>query len=115
MSTPEFSATPGYGDEPAAESFVRGGATVAYRDCGVPADRPDAPTIVFGHGLLFGGWMFRPQVQALSAQYRCVTIDWRGQGDTPASEAGYDMDSLTGDVVALIEHLGVAPVHYVGL
>jgi 3-oxoadipate enol-lactonase len=91
------------------------GATVAYRDTGVPAGVPDAPTVVFGHGLLFGGWMFRSQVAALQERYRCVTIDWRGQGESPAARAGYDMDSLTADAVALITRLGTGPVHWVGL
>jgi 3-oxoadipate enol-lactonase len=70
---------------------------------------------VFGHGLLFSGWMFRPQVAALRANYRCVTVDWRGQGGSHATAGRYDMDSLTADAVALIEHLGVTPLHYVGL
>ena len=92
------------------------GVTVAYEDSGPPVGAPDAPTVVFGHGLLFSGWMFRPQVEALSKDYRCVTIDWRGQGKTrPVRHADYEMDSLYADAVGLIEHLGVGPVHYVGL
>lgn len=91
------------------------GTVVAYRDTGVPAGLPEAPAVVFGHGLLFGGWMFRAQVAALSDRYRCVTIDWRGQGESPAARDGYDMDTLTEDAVALITRLGIAPVHWVGL
>jgi pimeloyl-ACP methyl ester carboxylesterase len=44
-----------------------------------------------------------------------VTLDWRGQGQTPAAASGYDMDTLADDARALIESLGGAPVHYVGL
>jgi 3-oxoadipate enol-lactonase len=92
------------------------GVTVSYEDTGPPPGRPDAPTIVFGHGLLFSGWMFHPQIAALRDRYRCVTVDWRGQGRTPAAATGgYDMDTLTGDAVALIAHLDVGPVHWVGL
>jgi pimeloyl-ACP methyl ester carboxylesterase len=91
------------------------GARIHYTDTGAPPGRPDAPTIVFGHGLLFSGWMFHPQVEALRARYRCVTIDWRGQGESPPARRGYHMDTLTADAVALIDSLGVAPVHYVGL
>jgi 3-oxoadipate enol-lactonase len=90
-------------------------ATIAYTDTGAPTDRPDAPTIVFGHGLLFGGWMFSAQIEALRATYRCVAVDWRGQGDSPPAAGGYDMDTLTSDLVALIAHLDVGPVHYAGL
>jgi pimeloyl-ACP methyl ester carboxylesterase len=91
------------------------GATLAYTDTGAPPGRPDAPTVVFGHGLLFGGWMFESQIASLRETYRCVAVDWRGQGNTPATASGYDMDSLTADVVAVIEDLGVAPAHFVGL
>lgn len=92
-----------------------GGARIAWTDTGAPPDRPAAPTVVFGHGLLFGGWMFRHQIAALRARYRCVTLDWRGQGDTPATRSGYDMDTLTGDAVDLLRALGAGPVHWVGL
>ena len=90
-----------------------------HTDTGPPPGRPDAETIVFGHGLLFSGWMFEPQVEALREEYRCVTVDWRGQGGTPpvAGSDGYvaDMDSLLGDLVALLDHLELPAVHYVGL
>jgi 3-oxoadipate enol-lactonase len=96
-------------------TFARGAATIFYSDTGVPPDRPDAPVVFFGHGLLFSGWMFHPQIAALKGQYRCVAIDWRGQGQSSATADGYDMDTLADDAVALIESLGMAPVHYVGL
>jgi pimeloyl-ACP methyl ester carboxylesterase len=63
------------------------GATVAYSDTGLPQDKPDAPTIVFGHGLLFSKWMFSAQIAVLRSDYRCVALDWRGQGDTPPSRS----------------------------
>ncbi|MEH3032632.1 MAG: alpha/beta fold hydrolase [Aeromicrobium erythreum] len=76
----------------------------------------DAPALVMGHGLLFSGWMFHPQVAALKDRYRCITVDWRGQGATPAAPDGAaDMDSLTADLVALLDHLGLESVHYAGL
>ncbi|MFL6106167.1 MAG: alpha/beta fold hydrolase [Marmoricola sp.] len=84
-------------------------------DTGAPASKPDAPVVVMGHGLLFGTSMWRHQIEALREDYRCVAVDWRGQGETPATESGYDMDTLYADLVALIEHLDVGPVHYAGL
>ncbi len=95
--------------------FRRGSAVIHYTDTGAPAARPDAPTVFFGHGLLFSGWMFEPQVNALRDTYRCVTIDWRGQGRSAAVRDGYDMDTLADDATELIGHLGLAPVHYAGL
>ncbi|WP_226360465.1 alpha/beta fold hydrolase [Pseudonocardia sp. ICBG1142] len=91
------------------------GARIAWTDTGPPPGRPDAPTMVLGHGLLFGGWMFRHQIAALRDHLRCVTLDWRGQGDSPPAAGPCDMDTLTADAVALIRHLDVGPVHWVGL
>jgi pimeloyl-ACP methyl ester carboxylesterase len=91
------------------------GVTVAYSDTGVPKHKPDAPTVVFGHGLLFSKWMFGAQIAVLRDDYRCIGVDWRGQGDTPATDAGYDMDTLSVDAIELIEQLVGAPVHWVGL
>ncbi|MTE15866.1 alpha/beta fold hydrolase [Nocardia aurantiaca] len=92
-----------------------GGVPIAYSDTGNPPGHEDPQAIVFGHGLLFGGWMFGPQIEALRGRYRCITIDWRGQGETPPTAGGYDMDTLAADAAGLIHHLGVAPVHWVGL
>jgi pimeloyl-ACP methyl ester carboxylesterase len=91
------------------------GVKVNITDSGAPAGNASAPTVVFGHGLLFSGHMFEAQIERLRSTYRCVTIDWRGQGKTPATEDGYDMDTLSLDAAAVIEGLGVGPVHYVGL
>jgi len=91
------------------------GIQVHVTDTGNPAGNPQAPVVVFGHGLLFSGRMFQAQIERLRTSYRCVTIDWRGQGKTPPTANGYDMETLSEDAAAVIEGLGVGPVHYVGL
>jgi len=91
------------------------GATIAFTDTGRPRNRPNAATVVFGHGTLFSGWMFHHQIESLKHHYRCVAIDFRGHGDTPASTDGYDMDTLTHDAVAVINAINSGPVHWVGL
>lgn len=91
------------------------GIQLNITDSGPPPGKPDAPVLVLGHGLLFGTSMWRHQVDVLRSSYRCVAVDWRGQGATPATPDGYDMDTLYADLVALIEHLDVGPVHYAGL
>ena len=74
-----------------------------------------AQTIVFSHGLLWSGHMYDDQVAAFRDRYRCVTFDFRGQGQSERTASGYDMDTLARDAEALIADLGVAPVHFVGL
>lgn len=88
---------------------------LTYSDTGYPPGRPDAPVVVFGHGLLFGGWMFRDQIEELRRTCRCIAVDWRGQGDSAVFSDGYDMDTLTGDLLVLLRSLELSGVHYVGL
>jgi pimeloyl-ACP methyl ester carboxylesterase len=73
------------------------------------------PAIVFSHGLLLSASMWRFQVAAFRDRYRCIAYDHRGQGKSEVTASGYDMDTLAGDAAALIEQLGAAPAHFVGL
>jgi pimeloyl-ACP methyl ester carboxylesterase len=54
-------------------------------------------------------------VEQLSARYRCITFDHRGQGQSPRSPTPYTMDDLGEDAAAMIQSLGAAPCHFVGL
>lgn len=74
-----------------------------------------AETVVFAHGLLFDRRIFDHQVAALSGRFRCIAFDFRGHGKTEVTRGGYDMDTLAADAAALIEALGAAPCHFVGL
>jgi pimeloyl-ACP methyl ester carboxylesterase len=75
----------------------------------------DGPPVLFSHGLLWDTRLFAPQVAALRDRHRCIAWDHRGQGRSEVTADGYDMDTLAADAAALIERLGVAPVHFVGL
>lgn len=71
--------------------------------------------VVFAHGLLFDRRIFDAQAAALRDRYRVVRFDFRGHGRSEVTESGYDMDGLFADTVSLIEALGAAPCHFVGL
>lgn len=86
------------------------GARIHYEERGDGEE-----TIVFAHGLLWSGEMFEAQVAALSKRYRCITFDFRGQGQSGVTASGYDMDTLAGDALALIEARSAAPCHLAGL
>ena len=86
------------------------GATLHYESHGAGPE-----TIVFAHGLLWSGAMFAAQVAALSGRYRCVTFDFRGQGQSEVTRGGYDMDTLSRDAAELIEALSLGPCHFAGL
>ncbi|MDQ8159242.1 MAG: alpha/beta hydrolase, partial [Gemmatimonadota bacterium] len=74
------------------------------------------PPLLFSHGLLWSTRMFDAQVAALRHQYRCIAWDHRGQGqsEVPPTRA-ISIEQCYEDAVALIEQLGVAPVHLAGL
>jgi len=86
------------------------GATLWYEEHGSGPE-----TVVFAHGLLWSGRMFDAQVAELADRFRCVTFDFRGQGRSEVTAGGYDMDTLSDDAAALIQALGCAPCHFVGL
>lgn len=48
--------------------------------------------------------------------FRVIGLDCRGHGDSdkPHDEAAYAVDVMTGDVVRLLDHLGVAAAAYIG-
>lgn len=86
------------------------GATLWYDEQGTGPE-----TVVFAHGLLWSGRMFDAQTAALADRFRCVTFDFRGQGRSEVTAGGYDMETLADDAAALIDALGCAPCHFVGL
>lgn len=86
------------------------GAELYYEDRGSGPE-----TLVFAHGLVFDHRMYEAQVAAFSDRYRCVTFDFRGQGLSEVTPAGYDMDTLSEDAAALMDALDLWPCHFVGL
>ena len=86
------------------------GCRLAYWDVG------RGPTIVFSHGLLLSKAMYRDQIDALSADFRCVAFDHPGQGESdPLPGSVTSIDTCADRAIALIEGLDLAPVHFVGL
>lgn len=60
--------------------------------------------------------MWAPQVTALvEAGYRVIRYDHRGHGRSPVPVGPYSLADLGGDVIALLDRLGVARAHIVGL
>ncbi|MFJ4655751.1 3-oxoadipate enol-lactonase [Nocardia sp. NPDC088792] len=60
--------------------------------------------------------MWEPQLAALTgAGFRVVRYDHRGHGDSPVSRGPYTLGDLGGDVLALLDRLGIGAVDFVGL
>jgi 3-oxoadipate enol-lactonase len=77
------------------------GITVSYTDSG-----GDGPAVVLSHGYLMDSSMFDPQVAALAPEFRVITWDERGFGDTRAIRPFSYWDSAQ-DVLGLLDHLGI--------
>lgn len=79
-----------------------------------PADGgPAAPTILFLHGFPQLWYAWRHQLLHLSALgYRCVAPDLRGYGDTdaPQDQTSFTVFHVVGDLVALLDSLGLQQV-----
>lgn len=86
------------------------GVTLHYRTTGAGPE-----TILFSHGYLMNHTMFDGQINSLQQQFRCVTFDHRGHGQSEVTESGYELDNLVTDAIALIEQLAIGPVHFVGM
>lgn len=75
-----------------------------------------APMVYFSHSILSSGMMWQAQAELLAAAgWRVVRADTRGHGDSSAPTGDCTMDDLADDVVAVLDALGVARAHYVGL
>jgi pimeloyl-ACP methyl ester carboxylesterase len=78
----------------------------------------DAPALGFVHGLGSNLRQFLPQAASFAGQYRVLLLSLRGHGGTsnpnPATAAAYALPVLAQDVAALLDHLGIASLHFVG-
>lgn len=75
----------------------------------------DGPVLVLGSSVGSTGTMWEPQVAALSGTHRVVRYDHRGHGGSRPSTPPRSIADLGGDVVALLDHLGVAKASLAGL
>jgi pimeloyl-ACP methyl ester carboxylesterase len=77
------------------------GVDLAYTDQG------QGTPIVFVHGFPFSRVMWDPQVKALSGQFRVITLDLRGHGESDAPLWLYTMDQFADDIKGLLDHLSI--------
>jgi pimeloyl-ACP methyl ester carboxylesterase len=70
--------------------------------------------VIFSHGFLMDHEMFDPQVEAISGEFRCITWDERGFGQTEATGPFTYWDSAD-DALALLAHLDADRAFFVGM
>jgi 3-oxoadipate enol-lactonase len=75
----------------------------------------DAPALVLLNSLGTTLAMWEPQIEALAATFRVVRCDTRGHGRSPVPPGPYGLEDIGGDVVALLDRLGIARAHVAGV
>src|SRR5271156_5885801 len=76
----------------------------------------NGPVVCITHSLASDGGSWAEQMPALlQAGFRVLRLDMRGHGGSDPVAGDYTMSQLAGDVASVIEALGFARVHYIGL
>jgi len=73
------------------------------------------PVLVLSNSLGTSFEMWQPQIAELSKHFRVLRYDTRGHGKSSVTEGPYTIAQLGGDVIALIDHLGLKRVNFCGL
>lgn len=85
------------------------GINLAYSDQG------NGQPIVFLHAFPLNRSMWEPQIQALSQQFRVITMDLRGHGESDAPMWRYTLEQFADDVRGLLGHLRISQPVLAGL
>src|SRR6266404_6297167 len=83
--------------------ITKDGFRLYYEDTG-----GSAPAIMFLHGAGGNHLSWWQQVPAFAEEYRCITVDQRGFGQSPDVSGGPGPVALGTDAIALLDHLGIA-------
>ncbi|MFN4088470.1 MAG: 3-oxoadipate enol-lactonase [Alphaproteobacteria bacterium] len=76
----------------------------------------EGPVVTMSHSLTTTLDMWAPQVKPLTERgYRVLRYDTRGHGGTSVTEPPYTLDTLAADAAAMLDALGIARTHFVGL
>ena len=83
------------------------GTTIACREYAGPGMLPDAPALICVHGACVDGVFFDGIARELSRDYRVITYDRRGCGESgDAADGLYDLAAQAADLQAVIEYVG---------
>jgi len=67
----------------------------------------DGPAVILSHGFLMDREMFAPQVWALSPEFRVISWDERGFGETESDGEPFTYWNSAADCLGLLDHLGI--------
>jgi aminoacrylate hydrolase len=85
-----------------------GDAEIHYEEHG------SGPPLLLVPGLSGLGSFWAPQVADFARDFRVITHDHRGTGLSTHSRIEYSVEQMAGDVLRLMDRLGIEAAHYVG-
>ena len=87
------------------------GVKLAYEEAG------QGVPVIFVHEYAGDLRSWEPQMRHFARRYRCVAYNARGYppSDVPPTPASYSQARAADDIAAVLDHLGVAQAHIVGL
>jgi 3-oxoadipate enol-lactonase len=78
------------------------GQRISFDDSG-----GEGPPLILAHGFLMDREMFAPQVRELAPEFRLITWDERGFGETEFDGRPFSYWDSAADCLALLDHLGI--------
>jgi aminoacrylate hydrolase len=72
------------------------------------------PPVLLVAGLGGEGAYWQPQIEPLSRHFKVIIHDHRGTGQSTRQKIEYSVDQMAGDVVKLMDALGIENAHLVG-
>jgi 3-oxoadipate enol-lactonase len=81
----------------------------------MPGGPSDEPPVLLLHGLLTSGEAWHRMVPALTRRRRVIVPDLRGHGRSSAPSGDVNLDELVGDLLAVLDALGVRRATLLGL
>ncbi|HVB06778.1 MAG TPA: alpha/beta fold hydrolase [Acidimicrobiales bacterium] len=93
----------------APERFAGPDGRLAYHRTG------SGSPLVLLHSLALGAEMWAGLARELASEHEVLALDLRGHGASEWSGAPFGVEELTDDVLALLDHLGHARAHLLGL
>ena len=76
---------------------------------------PAAPALVLSNSLGTDHRMWDGQLEAFTPHFRVIRYDTRGHGHSEAPAGSYTIDQLAGDVIGLLDHVGIDRAHFCGI
>lgn len=87
------------------------GILINYESSG----REGQAVVMLSHSLGSSSVMWEPQRPALESHFQVLRYDTRGHGGSEAVAGPYTFELLAGDVVGLLDGLGLSKIHFIGL